>query len=249
MTPSGHYVITSAWQDITKIWNASDGSCLHDINAESTCLTVPPYDDNCVIGGDPNGQLYCWRLQTGEELWTFSAHTDAIGCLCWGPSPDSLITTGGCNAKLWDACASELVTPSPKVTFGSHDGEITAVSVTKRPRDNLVVTGCKKGAVKIWDYTSGSCLQTVSHADKIECLAISATNGYLGTGSKDGTVSVWSLEPGAIGNQIRTSRLSEDSVICVVFTHDEKHLVCGYHTGKKQLYMWDYMADDEGSSR
>ncbi|XP_072034448.1 NACHT domain- and WD repeat-containing protein 1-like [Amphiura filiformis] len=243
---SGRYVTTSALKGVTKVWNANDGRCFHDIKIESKCLLTWPGKDY-ILGGDSKGQIHCWNLLNGEEVWSYIAHTNPITHLCWGASME-LISAGGSEAKLWNVSLSEPIT-SPQVVFAGHDDDITTVAVTKKEESNLVVTACKKGVLKIWSYDSGECCQTVSLNTKIECLAISRNNRYLATGSKDGTVAVWCLEAERIGQQISTSHLSDDTVVCLVFTMDDKHLICGLFRGTKQLYMWDFQAQGQGSSR
>ncbi len=148
---------------------------------------------------------------------------------------------------MWIVGMDKPVVSAPKAVFAGHDDELTAVAVTKKSEPKLVVTVCKKGVVKLWAYDGSVCFQTMSVNDKVECLTVSSNDRFLAAGTRKGTVTVWSLEAWQIGHQITTSHLSDDSVVCSVFTMDEKYLICGMHMAKNQLYMWDFQDEGEGS--
>ena len=219
------------------------------IPTESFSLLTPRSDEDYVIGGDPTtGNIGCWDLETGRQIWSCAAHADAkeVSCLMWGDKGD-LITAGGRVAKLWGV-ESSVVTL--KTEYAGHAASITTVAVTASRDPGLVVTACKKGEVKIWGYHSGECLKTVSHdEDKVECLAISGSDQLLASGTKKGTMSVWSLDKDRVGDQIATTWMGKDSVICALFTKDERHVITGLHQGKQQLFLWDYNSADETKSK
>ncbi|XP_072034434.1 NACHT domain- and WD repeat-containing protein 1-like [Amphiura filiformis] len=248
ITDDAQYAVTSAQNDSTKFWLCQDGVCTHSVIQDAASLLVC-HDNRHVIGGTPNGGLFCWDVASGSEDWTLpTAHEKSITQLCWGG--DHQLVTGSADKtiKLWDLGTNAGENTTMAAAMSGHASDITCLAAATNRKPPLIVSAGKDGEVRIWNYR-GACLKVVSHAKGVNSLSISSSNRYLASGAKDSVVSVWSLDNPTLGEMVASQKIYKDSVTFVLFTNDEKHLISGAHQGKKHLHVWKYLSKDQDHGR
>ena len=81
------------------------------------------------------------------------------------------------------------------------------------PGGDLLVSCSRDQTIKLWDTTSGFCLQTLreGHSDWIRKVALNAKGTLLASSSKDETVVVWNME--------RVKREPAEALLAVLREH------------------------------
>lgn len=123
----------------------------------------------------------------------------------------------------WGACLQTLEDPCNMVTF---------------PRDSrrLASATCDK-MVKIWDASSGECLQTLEgHSSSVHSVAFSYDSTRLASMSYDGTVKVWDANS---GNCLSTLHSHSAGVWLLVFSHDLAWLASVAASDNKTVKIWN----------
>jgi WD40 repeat protein len=70
--------------------------------------------------------------------------------------------------------------------------EVTAIAFS--PQCRALIAGCADGTIKLWDFTTGELLHTLTaHPHSVTCLAITPNGQTLVSGSADGRILVWRL--------------------------------------------------------
>jgi WD40 repeat protein len=70
-----------------------------------------------------------------------------------------------------------------------------------------LASGSADETVKIWDATTGACIQTLEgHNDWVNSVAFSADGQWLASGSRDETVTIWDAATGACVQTLRVGR-------------------------------------------
>jgi WD40 repeat protein len=70
-------------------------------------------------------------------------------------------------------------------------------SVAFSPDNKFMASGTWQGEIKLWDITSGKCLQTLKkHRKTVNCISFSPDGKLLASGSNDKTTKIWDLQTG-----------------------------------------------------
>lgn len=83
-----------------------------------------------------------------------------------------------------------------RMTFQS-DGHIGAVNCIAALPDGRVVSGSEDSTLRVWDPTTGQCLQTLKgHLRAVKCVAVFSDGKRVVSGSEDHTLRVWDAATG-----------------------------------------------------
>ena len=76
-----------------------------------------------------------------------------------------------------------------------HSRDVTSVSFS--PDGTKVASGSGDKTVKLWDVTSGECLQTLEgHSSRVWSVSFSPDGTKVASGSWDNTVKLWDVMSG-----------------------------------------------------
>lgn len=84
-----------------------------------------------------------------------------------------------------------------RTTLYGHDSSIFSLAaVVDANNSDVLISGSRKGDIKIWDVASGVCLTTLTgHTDTVGCLLplVSDHGHLLASGSTDNSIKLWDL--------------------------------------------------------
>ncbi|KAJ8380975.1 hypothetical protein SKAU_G00017530 [Synaphobranchus kaupii] len=147
---------------------------------------------------DADGALSLWQTNTTgnapKPYLTLQCHNKTAHDFVFVGS-SSLIATAGLstdnrNVCLWDT----LVTPVNSLVhaFNCHESGATVLSLA--PKQQLLISGGRKGWISILDLTQRHQRQSFqAHDSPVKALAVDPTEGCFISGSAEGNIKIWSL--------------------------------------------------------
>lgn len=149
---------------------------------EYICITP---DKENIVSGHQDGSLRLWSLSDHSYNRLIGAHDNRIICIAFTDTKFMISAGVDCKTKIWDykqgSCILEsdlkvvaciAVEPGDDIFYiGSLDNEINKFSISK------------KKIIESWK----------AHENSVMCMALSADQHFLMSGSEDHTVKIWDL--------------------------------------------------------
>ncbi|XP_058851124.1 dmX-like protein 2 isoform X3 [Acipenser ruthenus] len=166
-------------------------------NARVTRLYFNSQGNKCGVA-DGEGFLSLWQVnQTASNpkpYLSWQCHSKATSDFAFLTSSSLIATTGQSsdnrNVCLWDT----LVSPNNSLVhaFPCHDSGATVLQYA--PKQQLIISGGRKGFICIFDIRQRQLLHTFqAHDSAVKALAMDSTEDYFITGSAEGNMKVWRL--------------------------------------------------------
>ncbi|XP_069030191.1 dmX-like protein 2 isoform X1 [Embiotoca jacksoni] len=166
-------------------------------NARVTRLYFNSQGNKCGVA-DGEGFLSLWQVnQTSSNpkpYLSWQCHTKTCGDFAFITSSSLIATAGQSNDNrnvcLWDT----LISPSNTMVhaFPCHENGATVLQYA--PKQQLLITGGRKGFVCLFDIRQRQLLHTFqAHDSAIKALALDASEDFFVTGSAEGNMKVWKL--------------------------------------------------------
>ena len=81
----------------------------------------------------------------------------------------------------------------PFIIEKGHTSSIYAIAIS--PDGKYIVSGSIDTTIKIWDFKTGECLNTLEgHIDSVNSISISPDGKYIVSGSDDDTIKIWDFK-------------------------------------------------------
>ncbi|KAM4602401.1 dmX-like protein 2 [Polymixia lowei] len=166
-------------------------------NARVTRLYFNSQGNKCGVA-DGEGFLSLWQVnQTSSNpkpYLSWQCHTKTCGDFAFITSSSLIATAGQSNDSrnvcLWDT----LISPSNTMVhaFPCHENGATVLQYA--PKQQLLITGGRKGFVCVFDIRQRQLLHTFqAHDSAIKALALDASEDFFVTGSAEGNMKVWKV--------------------------------------------------------
>nr|XP_033775682.1 dmX-like protein 2 isoform X3 [Geotrypetes seraphini] len=199
--PVHQYYVTGAQDGSVRMfeWNRPQQLiCLRQAgNARVTRLYFNSQGNKCGVA-DGEGFLSIWQVnQTASNpkpYLSWQCHTKTTGDFAFITSSSLVATSGQSsdnrNVCLWDTLAS----PNNCLVhaFTCHDHGATVLQYA--PKQQLLITGGRKGYICVFDIRQRQILHTFqAHDSSVKALALDPAEDYFVTGSAEGNMKVWRL--------------------------------------------------------
>uniref|UniRef100_A0AAQ4Q9K7 Neutral sphingomyelinase (N-SMase) activation associated factor n=1 Tax=Gasterosteus aculeatus aculeatus TaxID=481459 RepID=A0AAQ4Q9K7_GASAC len=197
--------------------------------ALSSCLMLA--DGKTVVCSSWDNHVYVRRQDT------LMGHDDAVSKMCW--FDDRLYTASwDSTVKVWQ-CASDGSSSHKRSQFQllaelEHDAGVNTIGLN--PAGTLLVSGCKDGAVTIWDTSSHATLQQIHcHTGTIHHVAFSPDSRHVLSVGADSCMKVTDVQTGMVISTVKA--VEEQRCFC----WDGNLVLCGGQSG--DLLLWDLLSN------
>lgn len=196
------------------------------------CAVAFTTDGMAVAGGNYNGMVTMWNVDSGKQLRAFG-HERSVYGLAMSPVGNLLASASlDHTVKLWDPA-----TGKETLTFKEHSSVVQGTTFS--PDGRLVASTCQDETVKVWEASNGKHVATLNgHRDCPRKVMFTPDGTRLASCGWDGTVRLWD-----VATEQETLILSDHVAMVdgVSFSPDGVLLASagGYLLGKSDLKLWD----------
>uniref|UniRef100_A0A8D3D725 Neutral sphingomyelinase (N-SMase) activation associated factor n=1 Tax=Scophthalmus maximus TaxID=52904 RepID=A0A8D3D725_SCOMX len=224
-----------AWANMSNLTRVSRCVVRCSYNrALSSCLMLA--DGKTVACSSWDNNVYFYSVPYGRRQDTLMGHDDAVSEMCW--FDDRLYTASwDSTVKVWqcasDGSSSHKRSQCQLLAELEHDTGVNTAGLS--PAGTLLVSGCKDGAITIWDTSSYETLQQVHcHAGTIHHAAFSPDSRHILSVGADFCMKVIDVQTGMVISTVK----AEEEQRC--FCWDGNSALCGGQSG--DLLLWDLLS-------
>ena len=238
------------------VWDASSGELLRSFEKPSTSFFTQfrwSPDGTRLAVLDPDGALEVWRVEDGEELFSFQAHDPIPGSLAsrlvWSPDGSLLATYANDSlVKLWDTEEWRLV-HSLKNETNSTVNSLSPIDIAVFSPDGRHIAVAQPSSLRVWDTETGRQLVRwhpfpestyIPHFGSITDVAFSPQGRYLASVGLDRTAKVWDVEA---GTQLLDIDIFLNYVLTVDWSPDGGQFATAGYDGR--AIVWDRATGQE----
>jgi small GTP-binding protein len=225
-SPDGQLAFTGDKCGVIRIWDVPTGDCLRVFEGHTDSIWAAAWspDGRLVLSGADDRTLRLWEVESGRCLRVFDDGASRIRCVAWSPRGDRVLSGGLDNCvRIWNIESGRC-----DVLKGHSN---TVWSVACSPRGQFALSGSEDDSLRLWDLKSGRCLHVLQqqsqtadhwnpHLRTVFAVAFSPDGRRALSGSGDGSLRLWQLEP---AGSIRLLAGHRGAVFSVVWGSDGRH--------------------------
>ncbi|AOW99467.1 hypothetical protein BJP34_08370 [Moorena producens PAL-8-15-08-1] len=253
VTPDGTMVISGSSDHTVKVWNLNTGVEIRTFTGHTSpvnAVAVTP-DGTRVISGGSDHTVRVWNLATGKEIQRFNGHSHPVVAVAVTPNGKEVVSVSVANyksMKAWDLETGE------ELTIKGHRDFVRTVAITS---DNRLISGGKRGTVKVWDLTNGKMIFTLRHIPetlypyflvtyslmRLYVIAVTLDGKWLISGyghQGRNMITIWNLET---KEKAFTLKGHKNSISALAVTPDGKQVI--YSCFDNTLKIWDRESEKE----
>lgn len=207
-------------------------------NARVTRLYFNSQGNKCGVA-DGEGFLSIWQVnQTASNpkpYMSWQCHSKATSDFAFITSSSLVATSGQSNDNrnvcLWDT----LISPGNSLIHGftCHDHGATVLQYA--PKQQLLISGGRKGYICIFDIRQRQLMHTFqAHDSAIKALALDSCEEYFTTGSAEGNIKVWRLTGHGLIHSFKSEHAKQSifrnigaGVMQIEISQDNRLFSCG----------------------
>ncbi|HLP94435.1 MAG TPA: caspase family protein [Saprospiraceae bacterium] len=229
-SPDGSQVLTGSADSTARLWDLS-GKCLSTFQGSMGGITAVLFtpDGQNLLTGSEDGLIRKWDL-SGRLLQTFMGLGDPVTSVSISKDGKMLVGAAQNKAMLLSLTGS---------LFGTiTDPDATITSVAFSADDTRILTGNKKGNVRLWDL-AGNLIRLFETRKRrsIFAVACSPDGKKVVTTHTEGRVTVWDMN----GTELLVFKDHDFSfpVLSVAFSTDGQKILTGSGSGEAMLWQMD----------
>ncbi|KAL2889226.1 Vegetative incompatibility protein HET-E-1 [Ceratocystis lukuohia] len=226
----GQRLASGSCDRTVKIWDTTSGTCLQTLEGHGDYVksVVFSNDGQRLASGSDDRKVKIWDATSGACLQTLKGHHHSVTSVVFSNDGQRLASgSDDSTVKIWDATYGAV-----SHALKGHLG-FRKFSALQRPHQHQglimfsndgqrLASASGDKIVKVWDTTSGICLQILEgHHNSVTSVVFSNDGLLLASGSWDKTVKIWDATSGAC---LQTLEGHGYYVSSVVFSNDAQRL-------------------------
>ncbi|ORY18153.1 polyubiquitin binding protein-like protein [Clohesyomyces aquaticus] len=184
----GKFIVSGSWDTDARLWTVGkwDSSVVLDGHTASV-WAVLAYSDKLIITGCADQKIRIFRYSGGEAANTITTG-DVVRSLCRLPTtpqengPQFASAGNDAVIRLWTLKGQQLA------TLNGHENFIYSLATLS---DGRLASSSEDRTVRIWNWGSRQCLQTITHPAISVWSVAAAPNGDIVTGASDRVARVF----------------------------------------------------------
>lgn len=191
-SPDGKKIVTASYSTSAKIWDATTGELLKELNEVSNGITSVGFSHNGNRVFAISMIVYVWNASTGalQSSIRTSYDSDNAETAEFSPDDTKMVIT---NSWLHSAKIAEVSTGKILIVLAGHNHVVTSANFSRDGKK--IVTGCGDGVAKIWDANTGKVLAAfIGHQKGINGVKFSPDGRKIVTFSYDQTAKIWDAQ-------------------------------------------------------
>jgi len=235
-SPDGRIIASGGFEKTIRLWEVETGSygsaLLGHTNAVTGLAFTP--DSHSLLSGSEDGTLRVWDIPSGQCIRVLQGYAASLYDIDWSPDGSRLVSGGSDGLVTIYAVTGKT---TPRVLRG-HTGLIFGVGWS--PDGQYLASGAWDTDLRLWDPTTGDCLQVIRDSGDPEALycgvAWSPNGQWLASASQLNfrRVLVWDV---SAGFPLWVSKSYPAQIRRVAWSPDGTRLAGGDDNG--QVIVWD----------
>ncbi|KAI8804989.1 WD40-repeat-containing domain protein [Cladochytrium replicatum] len=221
---TGEMILGTSNDNSAKIWNVSTGRLRHTLTGHIGKVYSAKFtDSNKVVSGSHDRTIKIWDLGKGfcmRTIFTLSSCND----LSVLDGDGTVIVSGHLdnNVRLWDSRTGNQI----REITGIHHGQVTAVDVS--PDGTYIMTTSRDNTIKLMDVRMYDVVAVFNH-DRFRVgmnwskSCFSPDTMYIASGSADGALYFWQLNPLKMGSGISNTNGTPE----IIMKDQHRGSICG----------------------
>jgi COMPASS component SWD3 len=194
-SPDGKWIASCSADCTLKIWSAATGALQHTLEGHLAGISTLAWspDSRVLASGSDDKLIRLWDITTGKALpMPLVGHHNYVYSLAFSPKGNILVSGSYDEAVLfWDIRTAREMRSLP-----AHSDPVSGVDFV---RDGTLAASCSSdGLIRIWDTSTGQCLKTLNHEDKVPVTSVKfSPNGrYVLAATLDNSLRLWNYVEG-----------------------------------------------------
>ena len=240
-SPEGEYLASCSHDQTIKLWEIESGQCLKTLQGHTNriwSIAFSPKGNYLASGGDDHA-IKLWDVRTGQCIKTWKGHTNEVLCLALN-AEQAVMATGHEDEtiRLWDLKTGRVVN-----TLRGHRDRVWTLEFAPKSTETdadeleqaILVSGSGDNSIKVWNWKTGQCLQTLEgHTSWVWSLVFSTNGKQLVSSSYDATIKFWEMETGKC---LKTLEGHQSSVVGLALSPDGEQIASSSFDATIKL--WD----------
>jgi len=207
-SPNGQILASASDDQTVKLWDVNTGKCFKTLSEDINriwFIAFSPKGD-ILAGASEDHTVKLWNVSTGESLKPLQGHTNWVRSVAFSPRGDILASASEDHTvRLWKANKDQRLEPL-EPPLRAHTDKVRAIAFSPRSYATtneseqpsyILASAGDDHTVKIWDVTTGQCLQSLQgHIKRIWSVVFSPNGQFLASGGEDETVRIWNADTG-----------------------------------------------------
>ncbi|XP_043941343.1 cell division cycle protein 20 homolog [Protopterus annectens] len=173
----GSFLAVGTSNATVQIWDVTQQKRLRVMSSHSSRVGVLSWNNYILSSGSRTGHIHHHDVRVAEHhTATLVGHTQEVCGLKWSPDGRYLASGGNDNlVNIWPAASGDNGEFQPVHTFTQHQGAVKAVAWCPW-QANVLATGggTSDRHIRIWNVSSGSCLNSVDTQSQVCAILWSA---------------------------------------------------------------------------